>query len=391
MNSSLSLKTYSADPVVHVEFGSIISYTKVGAMVNQARKANGLFGARYMLTQVEALQAEIQGALTGEDIEHVHQMRVASRRLRNGLNLFKGFLSKKQAKAWQKEVRVITKALGQARDLDIQIDLLNRCLAETLEDRYKPGYNRLLLRLKQQRSLAQEEVKQTLINLQGAETLDRMAAALTKLTAGSEGLYLYTPSLYQQAFEAIISNLDEFLSYEGFIHNPENIAQLHAMRIAGKHLRYTLEIFAPIYGHALDPHIRAMKNIQDLLGEIHDNDVWISWLPEFIALEEARIEDYFGNRGPLKRLLPGLHYFMEDRQRVREGGYQVFLSIWETLKYEHAWQVMREIIKAPMNIEAVLAQLPPASEDEFSESSHNETTRDPHTVDGLPDEPGLDK
>jgi hypothetical protein len=57
------------------------------------------------------------------------------------------------------------------------------------------------------------------------------------------------------------------------------------MRIAGKHLRYTLEIFAPIYGHALDPHIRAMKNIQDLLGEIHDNDVWISWLPEFIALE----------------------------------------------------------------------------------------------------------
>lgn len=360
-------------------------------MVNHERKANSLFGARYMLTQVEALQAEIQGALTGEDIEHVHQMRVASRRLRNGLNLFKEFLSKKQAKAWQKEVRVITKALGQARDLDIQIDLLNRCLAETLEDRNKPGYNRLLLRLRQQRSLAQEKVNHTLIDLQEVGTLDRMATVLTKLTAGSEGLYLYTPSLYQQAFEAISSNLDEFLSYEEFIHNPGNIAQLHAMRIAGKHLRYTLEIFAPVYGHALDPHIRAMKNIQDLLGEIHDNDVWISWLPEFIELEGARVEDYFGNRGPLKRLLPGLHYFLADRQRVRDEDYQAFLSIWETLKYEHAWQVMREIIKAPMNIEAVLAQLPPDSEGFISETGRDDNVPDPPMVDNQPDEPGLDE
>jgi CHAD domain-containing protein len=325
------------------------------------RKANCLFGARYMLSQVEALQVEIQGALVGDDIEHVHQMRVASRRLRNGLNLFIDCLPGKKAGDWQKAIRVITKALGQARDLDIQIDLLNRCCAEGLEERYKPGYTRLLLRLNQQRAIAQEKVNRTLNDLQTSETLDRIAAHLTKLTAGADTLYLYTPSLYQQAFEAINRNLDEFLSYEDFIHDPENIAELHAMRIAGKHLRYTLEIFAPIYGNALDPHIRAMKNVQDLLGEIHDNDVWIAWLPDFIEQEQTRIEDYFGNCGPLKRLLPGLHYFMEDRRRVRAEEYQSFLAIWETLGYEQAWQVMREIIKAPMNIEAALAHLPPGS------------------------------
>ena len=332
-------------------------------MGEKAFKANCLFGARYMLTQVKALQNEIQGALVGEDIEHVHQMRVASRRMRNGLNLFEDCLSKKKALSWRKEIRKITKALGNARDLDIQIDLLNRCYEQGLEDRIKPGYNRLLLRLKQRRALAQDKVNRTLENLQEGRILDSMEKRLKAMIAGSEHVYLYTPSLFQHAYEAISSNLDEFLSYESYIHDPENIEELHAMRIVGKHLRYTMEVFGPIYGTTLDPHIRAMKDVQDLLGDIHDNDVWIDWLPKFVEIEQERIEDYFGNTGPLKRLLPGLDYFLEDRKRVREQQYHAFLSTWETLKYEKAWSILIEIIEAPINIEAALVHLAPQTKD----------------------------
>ena len=350
------------------------------------RKANCLFGARYLLTQVEALQAEIDGALVGEDIEHVHRMRVASRRLRNGLNLFENCLSKNKANTWQKEIRVITKALGRARDLDIQIDLLNRCYAGSLEERYKPGFNRLLLRLRQQRTSAQQKVTQTLLNLQTSGTLGRMGTQLTTLAARSNRLYLYTPSLYQQAFESINTSLEAFLIYESYIYNPENITELHAMRIAGKHLRYTLEIFAPIYGNALDAHIRAMRNVQEFLGEIHDNDVWIAWLPEFIEQEQTRIEDYFGHRGPLKRLLPGLHFLIGDRQRARQETYQSFLATWETLKYEHAWQVLREVIKAPMNIETALAHLVPDAESVSPETAPEEQAPEPTPDKHSPDQ-----
>jgi CHAD domain-containing protein len=320
--------------------------------------ANCLFGAQYMLTQVEALQAEIQGALVGDDIEHVHQMRVASRRMRNGLNLFADCLSKKKAAAWRDQIRLITKALGNARDLDIQIDLVNRCIDVELEERLKAGYNRLLLRLKQERTKAQVKVQQTLTDLQQGGILDRMNRQLMAMTESAGQVYLYTPSLYQQAFEAISSSLDGFLDYESYIYDPLNIKELHAMRIEGKHLRYTLEIFAPIYGNALELHIRAMKGVQDLLGEIHDNDVWIAWLPKFMDKEQARVEAYFGNQGPFKRLVPGLHHFMEDRQQVRADEYRTFLTTWEALQYEQAWTALRDIISAPMNIEAALLRLP---------------------------------
>ena len=323
-------------------------------MAKKDLTANCLFGARYMLSQVEALQAEIQGAQVGDDIEHVHQMRVASRRMRNGLGLFMDCLSKKKGAAWRDEIRKITKALGTARDLDIQIDLVNRCLSEPLADHYKPGYDRLRLRLQQQRIKAQGKVNQTLADLQDGGILDRMQVQLMEMTTGSDNIYLYTPSLYQQAFEAISDNLEEFLGYEAYIHDPENIKELHAMRIAGKHLRYTLEIFAPIYGSALDLHIRAMKDLQDLLGEIHDNDVWVAWLPKFIEKEQVRIEEYFGTNEPLTPLLPGLNYFIEDRQRVRDEDYHTFLSTWETLHYENTWKILNEIIRTPIDIEAAL-------------------------------------
>ncbi len=119
------------------------------------------------------------------------------------------------------------------------------------------------------------------------ETLINLQSQLEKIIGSARDSYLYTPSPYQKAFSSINENLETFLSYEKYISNPENVKELHAMRIAGKKLRYTIEIFAPIYNQALLPHIELMKDIQDQLGEIHDDDVWISWLPQFVEKEQA--------------------------------------------------------------------------------------------------------
>ncbi len=120
------------------------------------------------------------------------------------------------------------------------------------------------------------------------------------------------------------------------------------MRIAGKDLRYTVEIFAPLYGHALQAYIQIMNEIQELLGEFHDNHVWVIWLPKFIEEEQARIRDFYGDDDLIQRLLPGLQHLIEDRKKAQEENYLSFVSTWEILRDENAWQVLKGILRSPM-------------------------------------------
>ena len=48
------------------------------------------------------------------------------------------------------------------------------------------------------------------------------------------------------------------------------IAAIHHFRLATKHFRYTLELFADYYGPGLKRHIESLKSLQQLLGEVSD-------------------------------------------------------------------------------------------------------------------------
>jgi len=47
-------------------------------------------------------------------------------------------------------------------------------------------------------------------------------------------------------------------------------AELHELRLASKHFRYTLELFRPCYAAGLEERIEALKQVQDLLGDCND-------------------------------------------------------------------------------------------------------------------------
>ena len=326
-------------------------------MGKKNQKPACIYGAVYMLKQVNRLESEITGALVSDDIEHVHRLRVASRRLRNGLGLFRDCLSPKIYKTYQKHIRRITKALGKARDLDIQIECVTQQHGLLLDANLKPGYERLLLRLKQERTKAQQKVVGALNHLQGNQILETMRSHLELKAFTARNTHLYTPSLYKKSLKAIGDRLDDFLSYEVYIHQPEHIEKLHAMRISGKHLRYTMEIFAPIYDDALLPFVRYMKEIQDQLGEIHDADVWLDWLQKFIRKEQKRIEDYFGDSKPLKELLPGFEDLIENRRNARELEYQSFLAAWTHFQQENVWAKLREILQTSFNFDPDLSPI----------------------------------
>jgi CHAD domain-containing protein len=309
-----------------------------------------VYGAGVLLKQTEAIQQEVDGVRQEEDIEYVHRMRVASRRLRTAFDLFNACLPRKKAPVWQKQIQQVTRALGAARDTDVQIDLVKKLYKNLSEVRYKPGINRLLLRLRQRRAKLQVKVLDALTALETGQTLLEMEQRVRPIVERTDQVYLYSPSLFEHSFNAISTCLDAFLAYEGYIDKPECIAELHAMRISAKHLRYTLEAFAPLYREEMNDTLQAMRKVQDELGEIHDSDVWAGSLPEFIEKERQRTLNYYGDTRQIPHLLPGLEFFGHDRQENREQHYQAFLAFWQTLKAEETWRKLRETIQMPFNL-----------------------------------------
>src|SRR5665811_1344774 len=73
---------------------------------------------------LRSLSKEIEGVREAQDIEFIHRMRVASRRIRSCLALFEECFPPKKYRQWRKEIRNIIRALREARDADVQIAFL---------------------------------------------------------------------------------------------------------------------------------------------------------------------------------------------------------------------------------------------------------------------------
>jgi len=316
-----------------------------------------VYGAGVMYAHVQALKAEIAGVRQATDIECVHRMRVASRRLRSTLPLFGGCLPQKKRAGWERQIRSITRSLGAARDNDVQIEKV-AAFQETLADHAPQRYGiaRLILRLRQQRSANQERVDRALERLEENQTVTEMESWLLPIAARQNQVYLYNPALYELALQAIRENLEAFESYRDDIYQPERVAELHAMRIAAKHLRYTLETFTPLYGGEIRTCLQSLRKAQETLGDIHDCDVWIDFLPRFLEEERQRTLDYFGHERPIKRLANGIQFYLLDRGEERQRLYHKFVRDWEKWQAEGVWNALRQTIQAP------LAGPPPAPE-----------------------------
>jgi CHAD domain-containing protein len=130
-------------------------------------------------------------------------------------------------------------------------------------------------------------------------------------------------------------------SYERDLARPKAIARHHAMRIAAKRLRYSLEVFEPLYGRPLKGALRCAKELQTLLGELHDCDVWVATLPGFLA----------GNVAPaaeeveaVARPAGDIEAFRRDRMRRRQTVYRQCRRYWRQCRKERVWLKLREIL-----------------------------------------------
>lgn len=302
-----------------------------------------IYGAKNILSNLLTLQQEMGGVRKPDDIEFIHQMRVASRRLRSAIEVFGPIIAPKKHIVWLSETKQLTKALGAARDQDVQIEFLKDFVHELPDEKYRPGIKRLIVRLMQKRQKSQESVALAIENINQSGVIVEMISKLSPAANLQMNQY-NTPDTYLLAEESIMQRMDQLLSYESYIFDPKNIEQLHAMRIAAKHLRYTMEIFQTIYAEEINPYLQVTKKIQEGLGNIHDCDMWEQFLNTFRIKERQKIVRFYGYAKPINRLNPGLDYFQSNRQIERERLYNQFIQDWEEWKAQSIWLQMKEML-----------------------------------------------
>jgi CHAD domain-containing protein len=307
-----------------------------------------LLAAKYVRKQAKQLRAQFDGICAAEDIEFVHRARVASRRLRAAMRIFGECFDRNQVKRWKKAIRRIRSELGEARDKDVQIELL-RGILESLSDKMCfSGISRLLVQWEYQRERLQSNVVRAVSRLQRNGTLKEIenTAKRVLLKAEADESQVQSPESYAQARQEILERLNQLLLLQDCLSRPDDQQSHHAMRIAAKRLRYTMEIVRPIYSGRLDATLEAIKQVQTLLGEVHDCDVWQEQIDRFAKDERKCIKSNYGHAAPFTRLNAGIEHLRQDRIRHRQECFQNLVRLWGELDVQEVWDNMVSVVQS---------------------------------------------
>lgn len=142
----------------------------------------GLAAARVVSVRAEEVFEHAHDVLDTADIERVHDMRVATRRLRAAMELFEPCFPRKRFRKARKEVKALADALGERRDRDVEIEFLERFLEEA-----DPEDGESVARLVVQLRVEQQEANDELVPAVAEERLEKLRHRLEKLVEGARG------------------------------------------------------------------------------------------------------------------------------------------------------------------------------------------------------------
>ena len=146
-----------------------------------------------------------------------------------------------------------------------------------------------------------------------------------------EGLKARTP-LRDNAAQIIATRLDELRSFAPrALVRDESQAQ-HDMRIAAKRLRYVLETVGVCFGDPADDGRRAARDVQTLLGDIHDCDVLIAMVEEHTSGPQAPASDH------------GFELLVARTVQRRDELHADFDALWSRLDRDGVWSRLDEAV-----------------------------------------------
>jgi CHAD domain-containing protein len=271
--------------------------------------------ARTLRKRLETVWSELRAACRQRhDAQRVHQLRVATRRTLAALMAFREFMPGKQRAWFEKRLRRIRHAAGTTRDLDVLTGELARPpVAGRKKDARVLGARargRLVAMLAKRRDLSREpirHIREALVAKDWPGRVERLIDAVS-MEESTEPFAAYARRRFPLLLDRFFEHADRKLVAAD---------EIHQLRIAGKKLRYALEIFAVAFPSATRTAcLDSLETLQETLGKFTDHaaaaDRFRRW-----AREEGVGAD--------KKTLTALRRFEDHRA---EKARRVFVTWW---------------------------------------------------------------
>ncbi len=220
----------------------------------------------YIDELVNKLRDRVPAALSDWDPAAIHEARVTTRRLKAALELLKPVLSKSRRQPFAKILKKLRRRLGPLRDIDVMLEHVNDIQRA---NKFPAAVLWLTQHLYDQRERVREKSTKQGAPADVLEKLGSWWGLREEVTEAHEATEsLLAESLHLQT-DAFVEQADRFVA--GSRGERQSAHQdPHEMRIAGKALRYTLEM-AQAQGHDLPKSVtKTFKRMQEMLGLWHD-------------------------------------------------------------------------------------------------------------------------
>jgi inorganic triphosphatase YgiF len=237
-------------------------------------------GARKVVAvQLEELRVHDPGTRRGDDAEAVHDMRVATRRLRAALSMFSTAFPPRLRTTLRDELKWLRGCLGGVRDIDVQLQRVVAFCASTPAGLRAAveSYSRYLERRRTEyRKIMSEALRSP-----------RYFALLERLEKFSIGAMPVSDDAALRpvgglAAEVVAAAYQRVRKRGRKVQAEPTPEDLHELRIRAKRLRYALEFCRDLAGRDARRAVRRLVRLQDLLGAFHDAVVAADFVRQYV-------------------------------------------------------------------------------------------------------------
>lgn len=261
-------------------------------------------------------------ALDPTNINGVHDMRVATRRLRGALRDFGELIDCPPIKRVRKGLKNLADELGAVRDHDVAVLALEKLKTESESKNVQKG---IQLLIEERIALREEEYLDLMkvISVTSIEDLQQKFTSAVDKALGQRELFQPT-SLQEAGRDVIDDRLKDLLELGTSIYEPFNEKALHKLRIAAKRLRYAIELFGTCWNGSLNAFAEDVSKMQSSLGEVHDCDVWIASLSKRLKGKNGKTKNEASSEAEA--------WLLSEFVRKRSKEYRSALELWTAWK-----------------------------------------------------------